>query len=387
MRILSIGLDKKILDKNSKNFQRQKEYSSLVNELHIIVFGPDRKIKSNNLFIYGSGGKNRINRFLNAYKIAKKIIIGNCLPAGKAGKLKIENCLITTQDPFFSGFLGYLLKIKFKIKLHIQIHTDFLSKYFRRESLYNLLQYFLGKFIIKKADGFRVVSRRIKESLIRLGISKDKITVVPIYVEIKSPAEGEARSGRQKLKVKSQSHNNKFIFLTVGRLVPVKNIELQIKAMAEILKKYPNTELWIVGDGSEKEKLQTTNYKLQTTKNIRFWGWQDNLEKFYCRADVFLLTSNYEGWPQVVVQAAFFSLPIIITNFSSAGEFIINNKNGIILPLNDLFSLKRAMVKLIENKKLRARLGKNAKRAILGLPSKEGTLKLYKKSWETTIKK
>jgi glycosyltransferase involved in cell wall biosynthesis len=388
MKILSIGLDKKILDKNSKNFQRQKEYSSLVNELHIIVFGPGRETRSNNLFIYGTEGRNRIIRFLNAYKITKKILKNKDL----------RDWLITTQDPFFSGFLGYLLKIKFsafkggsasggKISLHVQVHTDFLSKYFRQESLYNLLQYFLGKFIIKKADGFRVVSRRIKESLIRLGISKDKITVVPIYVEIKSPAEGEARSGRQKLKVKSQSHNNKFIFLTVGRLVPVKNIELQIKAMAEILKKYPNTELWIVGDGPEKEKLQTTNYKLQTTKNIRFWGWQDNLERFYCQADVFLLTSNYEGWPQVVIQAAFFSLPILITNFSSAGEFIVNNKNGIIIPLNDSSSLKRAMLKLIENKKLRAKLGKNVKKAILGLPSKEETLKLYKKSWEMTIKK
>jgi glycosyltransferase involved in cell wall biosynthesis len=366
MKILSIGLDKKILDKNSKNFQRQKEYSRLADELHIVVFGLKREIKNGNLFIYGSGGKNRIVRFLNAYKIAKKILKNK----------NLEDWLLTTQDPFFSGFLGYLLKIKFKIKLHIQVHTDFLSKYFRRESLYNLFQYFLGKFIIKKADGFRVVSRRIKKSLINFGINRNKITVVPIYVKI------ETRNPKPEIR-----NHNKFIFLTVGRLVAVKNIELQIKAMAEILEKYPNTELWIVGDGSEKKRLQATSYKLQATKNIRFWGWQDNLEKFYCRVDVFLLTSNYEGWPQVVIQAAFFNLPIIVTNFSSAGEFIVNNENGIISPINDLPSLKRVMISLIENKKLRARLGKNAKKAILGLPSKEETLKLYKKSWEMTIKK
>ena len=364
MKVLSISLDKKILDKNSNNFQRQKEYSRLVDELHIVVFGPDKKIKTNNLFIYGSGGNNRINRFLNAYKISKKILENKDL----------RGWLITTQDPFFSGLLGYLLKRKFKIKLHIQVHTDFLSRYFCQESLYNLFQYFLGKFITKKADAFRAVSQRIKKSLVRWGINANKIMAVPIYTEIRNPKSEIRKQGKS-------------VFLTIARLVRVKNIGLQIKAMAEIIKRYPNIELWIVGDGPERKRLQTMAHKLQITKNIKFWGWQDNLEKFYRQADVFLLTPNYEGWPQVVVQAAFFSLPIIITDFSSAGEFIINNKNGIIIPLNDLFFLKRAMIKLIENKKLRKRLGKNVKKAILGLFSKDETLKLYKKSWDIALKK
>ncbi len=369
MKILSISLDKKILDENSENFQRQKEYADLVDEYYVVVFGPKKEIQEDNLFAYGSGGNNKISCFFRAYKIAKKIIIGNW-------KLKIENSLITAQDLFFSGLLGYLLKRKFSIKLHVQVHTDFLSKYFRQESLHNFFQYFLGKFIVKKADSFRVVSERIKQGLFNLRVNKDKITVVPIYTAIKF----------QISNFKSQKHG-KFIFLTIGRLVAVKSIELQIRAMAEIIKQHKDVGLWIVGEGKERKKLELLTKKLKIERNVNFLGWQDDLEKFYRQADIFLLTSNYEGWPRVVVEAAFFNLSIIMTDFSSAGEFIVNNENGIIIPINDLNSLKKAMIRLLEDKELRRRLGENAKKTISRLPDKEQTLKLYKKSWDTATKK
>ncbi len=122
MKVLSISLDKKILDENSKNFQRQKEYAQLINELHIVIFSKEAKqTNSGNLYIYRTGGRNKINRFLRAYKVAKKIFKNKDL----------KDWLITTQDPFFCGFLGHLLKRKFGVRLHIQLHGDFFSsKYF-----------------------------------------------------------------------------------------------------------------------------------------------------------------------------------------------------------------------------------------------------------------
>lgn len=367
MKILSISLDKKILDKNSKNFQRQKEYAQLVNEMHIVVFGPWKEIKSDSLFICGSGGRNKIFRFLRAYKKARDILRSE----------NLREWLVTVQDPFFSGFLGYLLKRKFNLKLHVQLHGDFFgSKYFRKESLFNRFRHFLGKFIIKKADGFRIVSQRIKNSLVGSKISEDKVAVVPIYTQIKS----------QTPTPKSQKHN-KFIFLTVGRLVPVKNIELQIKALAGIIKDYPDAELWIIGGGPEKKRLQAISYKLKAKDNVRFWGWQDELEKFYKQADVFLLTSNYEGWGLVVIQAANYSLPIIMTDVGCAREVIKDGQNGIVIPVNNQKALEEAMIKVVEDSELRKKLSENAKKAILGLPSKDETLKLYKQSWQMTLKK
>lgn len=385
MKILSIGLDKRILNKDSATFCRQKKHAQLVDELHIVVFGTRKnKIKSGNLFIYGSGGGNKIVRFLNAHKIAKKILKNKVcekpklaygsLYANRHMRIRKKDWLVTTQDPFFCGFLGYLLRRKFNIKLHVQLHGDFFSsKYFGKECLYNRFQYILGKFIIKKADGFRVVSQRTKNSLVGLGISEDKITVVPIYTEMHRITTEDTKERKEK-----------FVFLTVGRLVPVKNIGLQIKAMTEIIKDYPDAELWVVGDGPEKKGLQAISYKLQVTKNVRFWGWQDDLGKFYRQADVFLLTSNYEGWGLTVIEAANYGLPIIMTDVGCAGEVIENKKSGLVIPVGNQKKLREAMIKLIEDKELRKKLGEAPGQTILTLSDKQKTLKLYKKSWEAT---
>jgi len=376
MKVLSIGLDKKVLDKSSKTFKRFQEYVRLIDELHVVVFGPEKELKEGNLFVYGSGEKAKFLNFFKAYKKARKILSNKDL----------SDWLITTQDPFFAGFLGYLLKRKFGIKLHVQLHGDFFSsKYFRKECLYNRFQYILGKFIIKKADGFRVVSQRVKKSLVKLGISEEKITAVPIYAKVKSSAYAKASADRRQSKVKSQKLN-KFVFLTAGRLVLVKNIGLQIKAMAEIVKKYPNTELWIVGDGPMEKKIQDTKNKIQTPHGVKLFGWRNDLDKFYSQADAFLLTSNYEGWGLVVIEASTYGLPIIMTDVGCAGEVIKNGESGIVIPIGDRKALEEAMIKIIEDSELRKKLGQGAQKAVKQLPSKQETLELYKKSWQQCIK-
>lgn len=357
MKILNISLDKRALNKNSTLFKHFKRDAQHVDKFSVLVFGINKQIVEDNLFIYGSGGSNKITRFLMGYKKARRIL----------NSKDLKDWVITTQDPFFTGFLGYLLKNSFYIKLHVQVHG--LEKF-------HGLRKVLAKLVISKADGFRVVSQRLKKELIdNFGVKENKITVIPIYTE------------KHRITTEdTKEHRDKFIFLTVGRLVPVKNIELQIKAFIEVNKKYPNTELWIVGDGPEWHKIQDARNKIQTPKGVKLLGWQDNPERFYNQANVFLLTSNYEGWGLVVIEAAHYGLPIIMTDVGCAGEVIKDGKSGIVIPIKNREALEKAMIKLIENKGLREELGKKAKQAILKLPNKEETLELHKKSWQKTLK-
>lgn len=162
---------------------------------------------------------------------------------------------------------------------------------------------------------------------------------------------------------------------------------MQVNALANIVKKYSNVELWIVGEGEEKEKLLNLCYALRVTRYAKFLGWQSNVNEFYGKADAFLLTSHSEGWPLVIVEAASFSLPIIMTDMGSAGELIKNNESGLVIPLDDQQKLEECMMKLIKDSELRKKLGENARQAVLNLPSKEEILMMYKKSWEKSIKK
>ncbi|PIT95637.1 hypothetical protein COT96_00110, partial [Candidatus Falkowbacteria bacterium CG10_big_fil_rev_8_21_14_0_10_38_22] len=190
----------------------------------------------------------------------------------------------------------------------------------------------MAKFIVPRADAIRTVSQRLKKQLIEeFGVAEGKITVVPIYVE--------SRIKNYELRIKNNSE--KFIFLTVGRLVPVKNINLQIEVMEEIVEslklkvKSLRIELWIVGSGPERKnyELRITNYELG--KNIKLLGRKDNLDEYYNSADAFLLTSNSEGWGLSVIEAAAHGLPIIMTDVGLAGEVIKNNESGLVIPVGD----------------------------------------------------
>ena len=363
MKIFSISLDKNILDKNSGVAKRMVEYGNLLDKYTIITLAYINSIVdlSDNVKVYSINKENKIFAFFNIYKKSCKIL------------KKEKYDLITVQDIYFVGFLATILVKKFKIGLEVQVHGF--------EKFYGIRK-ILFEYIIKKANSVRVVSQRLKSQLIKeFNILEEKIIIVSIYTE---PIN---------VKIKSKEVGNDFVFLTVSRLVKVKNIEMQIKAFKNVIdffennkqKKVKDLKLWIIGDGECEKKLKFEVKKLGLENYVKFWGWQTDLEKFYNNSDVFLLTSNYEGWGVVVIEAVSYGLPIIMTDVGCAGEFIINNENGVVIPIGDQKLLEYKMIDLIENNNLRKKLSENAKKSVSKLLTKEQTLDLYKKSWEKAI--
>ena len=356
MKILNLSLDQSLLDSNSKSAERIKIYSEMVEKYLCVV--PSRNVKKNDLSnrveVLSFGGKDKFCQFLRIHFGLKKL-------------LKRENFdLVTVQDQYYLGLLAYLLARKFKLALEIQVHG------FEK---FNGLRKLLAKFILPKADTIRTVSRRTKNELREIfSIKEEKITVVPIFLDLKI----NNHQYRQE--------KNGFVFLTASRLVKVKQIELQIKAIAELLEDFPEIKLQIVGDGPEKNVLENLSQRLNLKEKVEFLGWQEDLSNFYSQADCFLLTSNYEGYGLVIVEAASFGLPIIMTDVGCAGEFVISNENGLVVEKNNLKELKTAMTKILQNKEFASQLGENAQKAYKNLPTKEENLQLYLRSWKIALK-
>ena len=367
MMILNFSLDNKILDKNSSFAKRAIEYGNLVKKY--IVIAPGRKNEkielSEKVIAYGSGGNNKLMQFFKIYKSAKKLL--------RDEKFNV----ITVQDQYYLALIGLCLSKKFRIGLEIQVHG------FEK---YNGLRKLIAKYVLPQANVVRCVSQRLKKQLINeFVVQEEKIIVVPIYSQLSivnyPPATQASLLALRAGELRINKNKDQFVFLTAGRFVLVKNIKMQIEAMKEVAKKYPNAELWIVGDGPEKKnyELQAANYKLQ--KNIKLLGWQGDLNKYYNMADVFVLSSDSEGWGMAVIEAASFGLPIIMTDVGCAREVIKDNESGIIIPVGDRQKLIEAMLKIIEDENLRKKLGENAKLAVSQLLGKEQILDLYKKSW------
>jgi glycosyltransferase involved in cell wall biosynthesis len=333
MKVLSLGLDKKVLDEDSEVAQRAIVYGKKVEKYLVVVPGQKKSLKlSNNVFIKSRGSNNKIIALFKLRKYLKYLI--------KQEKFD----LITIQDVYFLASLGLCLANKFGLKSEIQVHGF--------EKLGGIRRY-LAKKNLRRADLIRVVSERLKKQLITdFKVAENKIYIAPVAVDVDKIKNSDTSN---ELK---QKYKNKFIFLTVGRLVAVKNIKLQIKALARINNK--NVQLVIAGEGSEKLKLQNLVEELNLQDQVNFIGWQDDLGGIYKIADCFLLTSDSEGYGMVVAEAVLADLPVIMTDVGVAGELVKNNKNGFVIPVNSLDVLVEKMQILVDDKNLLSEFGKNS---------------------------
>ena len=183
MRILMISTDRTLLSTDSGDaFERHQEYTKKINQLDIIVFSKDKfkKRSKDSLTVYPTNSTTKLNYVFDAFQKAKNIYFPD----------KFD--LIVCQDPFLTGLTGWFLKKRFNVPLLIHFHGDFWdNKHWLRKPKkwwqwlwYNGLLLFLSKFIVDGADGIRVVSSGIRDKLIKSGVPKKKIRVIPTPVDL-----------------------------------------------------------------------------------------------------------------------------------------------------------------------------------------------------------
>lgn len=357
MRILNLSLDGNVIEKDSAVQKRLLSLAEKAGE--ITVFVPANRnakmLLSPQLTVYAFGGPKLFQLFRMWRKAIEEL-------------QRKQYDLITVQDPYFLGFLAARLAEKFTVPLEVQVHGFEKMKGGRVR---------LAKFVLKKAHRIRVVSERLKHELLsRFSILDSLIYVLPVYTQIEIP--------QRMLKRKTVPYP--FTFLTVGRLVPVKNIVMQIRAMAELAKQIPHIRLRIVGDGPEWSNLQLSIIKYQLESKVSLEGEQKDVSRFYEEADAFLLTSDSEGWGLVVLEAAAHKLPIIMTDVGLAREVIKNEESGLVVPVGDEYELARAMKELIDKPELRVRLGEEAFLVFKALPSPEAQIQKQCVEWQSFIK-
>lgn len=142
-----------------------------------------------------------------------------------------------------------------------------------------------------------------------------------------------------------KDQNKENIILGIGRLEEVKNFELFINSIALIKDKINNYEIIIAGEGSQKEKL--INLAKELGVNIKFIGSVKDVCSLYDRAKIVVISSNAEGFPNVLIEAMARGCLVISTNcLTGPSEMIENNKNGILVPVGDKFALSEGILKL-----------------------------------------
>lgn len=149
--------------------------------------------------------------------------------------------------------------------------------------------------------------------------------------------------------------------LAVGRLVPVKGFDVLLHAWAHVAPRARGWSLDIVGEGAEREALETLRRTLKLD-SVRFLGAHPDIADDYRRASVFCLSSRYEGFGLVLAEAMSFGLPIVSTDCETGPrEFLTDRRNALLVPVDAPPVLAEALLALIEDPVLAGRLGRAAR--------------------------
>lgn len=256
--------------------------------------------------------------------------------------------------------------IKTSIPMITTIHSPMLtdSRYTKIQSIYSLFSKISARYvsyplelkIIHSSDMITTVSKSIAQELKEYDINLDEITVIN---------NGVNETFFYPLK-KESNEENKYI-MYVGRIDYEKGLFDLIKCGKYISNKRSDLSFIIAGTGKDFKKLKNKIKKEKLQDMFKFLGQvdKDKLLKLYQNATLFVFPSYHEGLPGVLLEAMSCGLPIIATDVRGNRDLISHKENGLLIPIQDSKKMAETINILLENKKLREQLGKNARKTIV----------------------
>ncbi|UII24842.1 glycosyltransferase family 4 protein [Fulvivirga maritima] len=177
----------------------------------------------------------------------------------------------------------------------------------------------LNQFFLRQVDHFISVSENCRQDLIQLYKHAEKcsttITIgTYLFDEIK-PIPKYAEK----------------VWINVGSFVPEKNHSFLIEVFAKYVEENENAQLWLVGDGKLRKKLETKVSELDLTHSIKFLGFRNDVISLIKAADIMVMPSKIEGLPGVILEAMSCKVPVVASNVGGIPEVIIDGKTGYVL--------------------------------------------------------
>jgi glycosyltransferase involved in cell wall biosynthesis len=233
-------------------------------------------------------------------------------------------------------------------------HGHTLHGYFPRAL--SALFTWLERRLARRTDDLVAVGARVRDELLAAGIGTfEQYTVLPPGVA----DEGVLDRGAARKEL-GLSEPGRPVVAFVGRLSGVKRPDRFLEAAELVAARHPETIFLVVGDGEQRSRLES----LDRSADVRFLGWRGDVDRVHAAADLVAVTSDNEGMPVTLIEAAMAGRACVTTDVGSAGEVVLDGTTGRVVA-RDAGAVADAIVELLEDAELREALGTAARRHAL----------------------
>ena len=336
---------------------RHRQYAERLDGLHVLVRShagaslrrlDDRLELGPRLWSYPFAVSGRWRYPAAAYRLGKELLRTTPID------------VITAQDPFLTGLVGWLLARRHGLPFNLQIHFDILDNpYWLLERPVNLPLHVLAHWLVRRADTVRVGTTREHRKLCGYGLAPERVTVAPVPVDLTRFVSPNGRLLRDALLAGRFTR----LVLWVARLVPQKDGKTLLKAAARVVKERPQTRFVLVGQGPQERVLRAYAAKLRLGDHVHFAGAVDHqaVVAYFSACDVLALSSLYEGTALVLLEAAAAQRPAVATDVAGAEDVIQEALSGFIVPIRGDAALADRLNVILDSGRLARTMGRRAR--------------------------
>ena len=248
------------------------------------------------------------------------------------------------------GRLASLLAGRGAVRVHT-FHGHLLHGYFN--GLITKIVILIEKILAARTSVLIAIGSKVRDDLIAAGIgSKGKYRV--FFPGLPAPKLFAKAAAQNVLGISSQT-----LFITfVGRLTQIKRPDRLLDVAKECKQRGLDVRFLVAGEGELFESSKERSLKEQL--NLTFFGWRSDIDQIFAASDIAILTSDNEGIPLTLIQAAQASLPIVATSVGSISDIVINESTGYLTPTNPAV-MADAIEKLVRDPQLRQMMGEAGK--------------------------
>jgi len=379
VRLLAVGTDSALAQPASQAFgdahQRQLKYADILGRYDMIVrtLGGRREVlePAANFSIHTSASRSRGSYPIDAARLGWRI-----------GRQAASN-VVSTEDPFLCGLAGYFIARRLHLPLSLQFAGDMIDNpIWMAERPLNRWLNPLGKWLIRCASTFRVVSTREREKLIDLGVQPERVWNIGWITDFGRflSADGSA--------IRTRWLDNRFKQLVVfmGRLVPQKDLFTLVEAARLLKPAHPEVRFLVVGRGPLEAQLRESIATNGLSEEVVLLGSAayEAVPAYLAAADVLALTTVYEGNARVLAEAAAAGRPAVTTDVSGSRDTVLDGESGYVVPVQDPKAFAGRLGRLLDDPATARRMGERARQHVLEQYDERRLLQQFQALWELT---